>query len=216
MIRVVAADVALPAAPLAGPVRLRTAGVLLSCVVIAIGGYLWIHARTEDRLPVVPPIDVYAMFVDSTPMWVTVHAGAESAPWQTTVHQIRTDPALWRRMHLANWNSVPASLRVEGLDAMLAKYFNPWSATRFAAIWMTLLLDEAGGDLDLAVRAYNRGIANAHDDRGSAYLAAVDRRLHRFIRNQDAPPAWDYVWTRGETIEGEEWPWTRSATIEGT
>jgi hypothetical protein len=86
-------------------------------------------------------------------------------------------------------------------------YYNPWKATRFVAIWMRLLLDEARGNLETAVRAYHRGTRAAYDRLGDVYIDTVRQRLTRYIRNHEAPVAWDYLWRRGRQQAREDWPW---------
>jgi hypothetical protein len=305
-------------------VGLRKSIVFVAVLVVStLAGYLWLHQRLASPLPQVRSIDPHKTLFDLTPVTVTITAGGQRVDWQTSVHEVRTDWTLWRRMHLADWNAIPETLQREGLESMLEKYrpilmspsawdamgpidwdlvpqpmrtvayrqmtaywagyydvgakydipprriadtlaaivmseswfdhrglfvngdatqdiglagasdfarkrlrelhkigvvdvgpkddayYNPWMATRFVAIWTSLMLDEAGGDLELAIRAYHRGIGNAHDSLGSEYLQTVQRRLARFIRNQNAPPAWDYIWRRVREIEQQDWPWMR-------
>lgn len=54
---------------------------------------------------------------------------------------------------------------------------------------------------------------SAHDSLGTAYRDAVRRRFTRFIRNQDAPPAWDYLWQKGRVIERGAWPSRRQKSV---
>lgn len=77
-----------------------------------------------------------------------------------------------------------------------ADYFNPWLATRAMAAWFDLMIVEAGGDLDLAVRAYHRGIAAARRGAAADYLKNLKTKRRRFIRNTESSPAWNYLYRR--------------------
>lgn len=179
--------------------------VLLGLAGGSAAGVRWMRRSLETTAPPVRSIDVPALFVDATPVTIVHPAAGGSERWLVTADDIRLNATLWSRMHLADWNSVPSGLLEEGLERLLVRN------QRFLMsphVW-----DD--GDLDLAIRAYHRGISAAGDDYGTAYLTMVRRRLSRFIRNQDAPPAWDYVWRRDRELERREWPWMAARRARG-
>jgi hypothetical protein len=303
------------------PRVLRWFAALAVAVACSGAAWVWREGRRPLALPAVPPRSAADAFVDLAPITVSISVPGAQLPWPTTRDAVVSAVPLWRRMHLADWNRLPADLRERGLDRMLLlydpilaspqawdrmtatdwdtvpqpvrtvayrhmidywagyydvggaydlpprlvadtmsaivmseswfehrafgvnrdgtvdvglggasefararlrqlhawglvdvaladeDYVNPWMATRFVAIWVWLMIGEAGGDLDRAVAAYNRGIAAADDRLGRAYLEVVRRRRATFIRNQDAPVAWDYVWRQARRIERDAWPW---------
>ena len=81
-----------------------------------------VRQRTATALPRVASIDPYNVLVDATPITVTVAAGGSNPPWLTTVDEVRHSDALWRQMHLADWNTVSEPLRDNALQQTLARY----------------------------------------------------------------------------------------------
>ena len=73
------------------------------------------------------------------------------------------------------------------------EYYDPFKAARMLTGWFQIMLDEADGDLDLAIRAYNRGIGRALRGEGYDYLESVKRRRRRFIRNDGTSRAWHFL-----------------------
>jgi hypothetical protein len=72
-------------------------------------------------------------------------------------------------------------------------YFNPWIATRVATVWFERELLNAAGDVNLAIRAYHRGLDNAMDEKGDVYHARVVRLREQYIRSQRVSPTWQLL-----------------------
>lgn len=72
-------------------------------------------------------------------------------------------------------------------------YYNPWIASRIATVWFRRELRNTDGDVDLAIRAYHRGLRNALDEKGDLYLATVQRRHDRYVRNLGRSPSWKFL-----------------------
>ena len=89
-----------------------------------------------------------------------------------------------RRLHAAGM--IDLALRDD-------EYYDPFKAARMLTVWFQIMLDEADGDLDLAIRTYNRGIARARRGEGHEYLEGVKRRRRRFIRNDGTSGAWRFL-----------------------
>jgi hypothetical protein len=75
-------------------------------------------------------------------------------------------------------------------------YFDPLKASRVLAYWFGLMLDETGGDLDLATAAYNVGSGRAHGGHGTEYLAAVVRIEEKFMGTRTQSPSWSWLRAR--------------------
>ena len=127
------------------------AGTIVAATLYATvaAGFRWLDERLQVVPPAVQPRDVYPALFDLKPITVTVTAGTERTAWHTTVHDLRTDWTLWRRMHLADWNTVPADLRHEALDNMLARY-------------RRILLNPAAWDQMQATRLGSGAAADSH------------------------------------------------------
>lgn len=299
------------------PARVRVLGgaaVLVTLLMgVGVAADRWLRVTTFAAIPAAPA-PANRLFAEPVAMSITVSHGMQRAPWITTDQELRDGVEMWKRMHLEDWDGVPAPLREHALDNMLLRYrhvlndpstwdamtaldwdavpqpvrtvayrrmiaywsgyyavgadfallagtvadtlaaivmseswfdhraraanrdgtwdvglgqasqyarqrlrelhaaglvdaslteddyVDPWRATRFVSLWMLLMIEESNGDLDLAVRAYNRGIGDAGDSLGTDYLSAVRRRLHIYIRNVEAPASWDFAWRRARAL----------------
>ena len=74
-----------------------------------------------------------------------------------------------------------------------ADYYDPWQATRVLVLWFGVMLDETRGDLDAAIRAYNRGAPLARAGAGEEYLTAVVDRRRRYLRDETGSATWAFL-----------------------
>ena len=87
--------------------HIRALTVVLALVVLPAVGLAWLCRSLEATPPAVPPPDLLNSFFDTTPVTVVFTVEGEKILWSTTADDIRSNLTLWRRMHLAKWNTYP-------------------------------------------------------------------------------------------------------------
>lgn len=74
-----------------------------------------------------------------------------------------------------------------------ADYYNPWHAARFLVFWFGVMLHEANGDVQLAIRGYNWGVPRARNGAGEDYLTTVQDRRSRYLDDHGRSPTWTWL-----------------------
>lgn len=84
-----------------------------------------------------------------------------------------------------------------------ADYYDPWQASRVLVLWFGVMLNETRGDLDTAIRAYNRGAPQARAGAGDDYLQLVVDRRRRYLRDETGSATWAFVRERMRNLATE-------------
>ena len=81
----------------------------------------WMRA-VERAAPLGPFMPLPARLWDQTPIRVMTTAAWQKIPTTATVDRVRSDPSLWRRMFVDDFDRLPEPLRTESLSAMWQRY----------------------------------------------------------------------------------------------
>ena len=78
--------------------------------------------RVQRAAPLGPFVPLPARLWDQTPIRVVTTAAWQKIPTMTTVDRVRSDPSVWRRMFVDDFDQLPEPLRTESLEAMWRRY----------------------------------------------------------------------------------------------
>jgi hypothetical protein len=85
-------------------------------------------------------------------------------------------------------------------------YTDPWQGSRVLVLWFSIMLDETGGDLDTAIRAYHRGGPLARAGEGGDYFDLVVDRRRRYLRDETASATWAFLRARVRDLPADPEP----------
>src|SRR3954452_17690337 len=89
----------------------RIAAAVLVVTALSAAGVRALRDALATTPPAIAAPDLSRWLFDTTPVTVLFTIGTQRVPWQTTADDIRSNVHLWRRMHLADWNTVRDLLR---------------------------------------------------------------------------------------------------------